>query len=633
MHAPAPSLRANHLPHIDGLRAFAVLPIVVFHAGIGGVGGGFVGVDIFFVISGYLITSIIWREMEAGDFSLVRFYERRVRRILPALLTVLVVVLVGAALLFLPRDFARLPAAVAASLGFVSNILFWTQADYFDFESRSNPLLHTWSLAVEEQFYLLFPMLMLLLRRYFPGRLRTAIVGVAGLSFAASAWGAFHAPVFTFYMAPTRLWELLAGSLLALGALPELTRQSAREAAAAIGLGLIAMSVALYTEETPFPGVAALMPVLGTALVIHAGATTTGGRLLSLPVLRGVGLISYSLYLWHWPVVVFAEYWRSAPLAGWSALAAVATSMLLAWLSWRCVERPFRLGRLERRHVPRRRIFQLAAAGAAAICGVDALAWASNGWPSRFEPEVRRLESFADSHNPRRSQCHLRLGTCSYGAPVPPAVALWGDSHGINIVAGLAPLARERGLAIAQFTYSACAPVLGEFRHKHDGCADFNRRTLRTLLGTPRFRTVLLVANFDNERYRGDPSFYDAYAETVAALRRAGRQVVVYPLPVHPAPVPRALAIARLSGREDFGVSRRDYLRRNRELLAFLDRLAAVARVRPHERLCSRERCAVEAGGNVLYRDSSHLSMEGAAFLAPVFAPVLERAAATASRR
>jgi peptidoglycan/LPS O-acetylase OafA/YrhL len=323
----------RYRPDIDGLRAVAIVPVVLHHADVPGFGGGYVGVDVFFVISGYLITRLLLAEAEDGGISIMRFYARRVRRIAPALL-------IGGLAVLPAEDLLREAKNAVATLAFASNIRFAGLTGYFDDAATEQLLLHTWSLAVEEQYYLVFPLLLAAAIRA-RAALRPLLWAVTMLSFAGAVrWVAID-PTFAFYMLPARAWELLGGALLASGAVPAVYARRAREAASVLGFVLIAASVFFYAPQTNFPGVAALPPVLGAMLLIHAGDGTATGRLLSRPLPVGIGLISYSLYLWHWPILVLREQFIVAPGAAGVA-AAIALSVALAWASWRWVERPFR---------------------------------------------------------------------------------------------------------------------------------------------------------------------------------------------------------------------------------------------------------------------------------------------------
>ncbi|WP_426011834.1 acyltransferase family protein [Caulobacter sp. DWR2-3-1b2] len=294
---------------IDGLRAIAVLPVVVFHIAQSYLRGGYVGVDIFFVISGYLISSHIMADAAAGRFDLLDFYRRRIRRILPAFVALLTVVTALVVWRFFPIETIKYAGSLLAALGSVSNLYFWRDAGYFQPTVKSLPLLHTWSLAVEEQFYLVFPLIIMGVTRWAPRRLTLIVTGLLGLSLALSAASVTAFPSGGFYLLPTRAWELLIGTVLALGVIPAIRNPFVRNLVAATGLALIAGSMMLFTQTTPFPWIAALAPWLCAALIIHSGqAGTWVSRLLSLRPLVFIGLISCSLYLWHWSIMVFQRY-------------------------------------------------------------------------------------------------------------------------------------------------------------------------------------------------------------------------------------------------------------------------------------------------------------------------------------
>ena len=326
---------------IDGLRALAVVPVILFHAGFELFSGGFVGVDVFFVISGYLITTILVEDIENQRFSIVNFYERRARRILPALFFVMLCCLPLAWMLLLPnqmKDFAQ--SLVAVSL-FASNILFWRESDYFSAAAEDKPLLHTWSLAVEEQYYILFPVFLFLAWRFGKNRVFWMVVVFAAISLALSEWGWRNRPVANFYLAPTRAWELLAGSIAAF--IVQKRGVEKNNTLALLGLVAIIFSIFAYDESTPFPSVYALVPVLGVVLlVLYADKDTYAAKLLSTKLFVGVGLISYSAYLWHQPLFAFARV-RSLGESSTAELIFLSIiTIVLAYFSWRFIERPFR---------------------------------------------------------------------------------------------------------------------------------------------------------------------------------------------------------------------------------------------------------------------------------------------------
>ncbi len=298
----------HYRPDVDGLRAVAVLAVLAFHAGGFPTPGGFVGVDVFFVISGYLISSLIMKQIAAGTFSITSFYERRIRRILPALTVMLAFTCVLAYLYLLPTELKNFADSLLAANFSASNFYFWQHSDYF-VSPLSNPLLHTWSLAVEEQFYIVFPLLLYVLYRWWPGRVKIVVAVLAALSLAVSGYGAYHDSVTTFYMLPTRAWELLIGTLLAMKLLPELRTSIGRNLASITGILLIGCAILLFTKATPFPGLAALPPCVGAALIIWSGESgmSVVNSALSLRPVVFIGLISYSLYLFHWPIIVFQK--------------------------------------------------------------------------------------------------------------------------------------------------------------------------------------------------------------------------------------------------------------------------------------------------------------------------------------
>lgn len=335
----------SYRPEIDGLRAIAVLPVIFFHAGFQSFSGGFVGVDIFLVISGYLITSIILSAKKEGTFSLGYFYERRARRILPALYFVIAVCIPFAWLFFLPYDMRNFSQSMAAITLFASNILFWWQSGYFAAAEEFKPLLHTWSLSVEEQYYAVFPVFMLLVWRLGHGRIMAILFVVTLGSLAAAHWAAYVIPSAAFFLLPMRAWELAIGALLAFhhDQRPSRSDGPFGQAFGLLGLGLIAFAIVAYDKDTPFPSLYALAPTAGTVLIIHFGRPTTlVGRFLKNDILVGIGLISYSAYLWHQPIFVFARYMSPQQFDGVIVVGLILLSFALAYFSWRFVERPFR---------------------------------------------------------------------------------------------------------------------------------------------------------------------------------------------------------------------------------------------------------------------------------------------------
>lgn len=654
-----PKYRAD----IDGLRAVAVLSIVMFHLGIEAFGGGYVGVDIFFVISGFLITSIIVRELADGSFTVARFYERRVRRILPALIVVLIATLAAGLVFLRPEQLEELARSAIATSIFSSNFYFRTLAGYFDGPSEAKPLLHTWSLAVEEQYYIVFPLLLLLISRRLDGHYRGPVLALTLLSLAACILTTGISETLAFFLIPFRAWELLLGSLLAIGVIPAVRTAATRNLLALGGLGLVLSSVFLYTPATPFPGVAALLPTVGTAAVIHAGGSgsTAIGKMLSMRPLVFVGLISYSLYLWHWPVIVYAkQYLINEPTDTERAVLFVG-AFLLAAASWRYVEAPFRD---RRRLAPRPRLFAGAAAVSLAVIGGAAALVLGDGLPDRNLPDDLSGIVVADPGWQHWKDCE-ELGEednsnpalCSIGSDgAEPAFLFWGDSHALALASAVNLMSTNAGIGGLIALRSACPPLLGVDREGRLSCAEFNRAILDRLMASENLHTVILAARWtmaaEGTRYKQESGravvladiesdsgaaqsnaavFELGLRRTLDALERAGRDVVIVgQVPEIGFDVPASNYSARLTGRdlsEMIAPTVEEFRERSRSANAVLDRVLAgreVARIEPAIRLCSSQRCEVALDGVPLYRDDNHLSLRGNLLIADLFGPVFE---------
>lgn len=377
----------RYRPEIDGLRTIAVLPVIFFHAGVTQLSGGYVGVDVFFVISGFLITGILLRELQSGEFSLIRFYERRARRILPALFLMMAVSSIIAALIMLPYELVTFGKGVIAVLLFASNILFWRESGYFATSSEENPLLHTWSLAVEEQFYIVFPLVLWFIWQWLPrGLIPLLVVAFVNSLILADFLSTFPSTRMisaNFYLLPTRAWELLAGSLTAVYVMKRGTIDDlAGQALGFAGLAAITFAVLYFDSATPFPSIWAIVPVLGSvAIILGATPRTAVGWFLSSKPLVGIGVVSYSTYLWHQPLFAFTRVWyigEHPPIGLMLGLA--LASVGVGWLSWRFVERPFRQPEVFSRH----KIFALSGLGTTAFAGLGLLAILSQGVPQRY---------------------------------------------------------------------------------------------------------------------------------------------------------------------------------------------------------------------------------------------------------
>lgn len=471
-------MQPNYRPEIDGLRAVAVLPVIAFHAGFSGFSGGFVGVDVFFVISGYLITGILTSDLEQGRFSILRFYERRARRILPALFVVLAASIVAAQFLLMPPPFADFAASVFAVALFLSNMLFIAEVDYFGPAAEATPLLHTWSLAVEEQFYILFPLLLWVLWRLAGRRGVWGGVVVLGLlSLAFSEWAWRTHPAETFYFLPSRAWELLAGSLCAVLRRARTARPAiAQQLVALAGLAAILGSVVLLSRDTPFPSLWAMFPVGGSvAIILFATPGTWVAHWLSRRPVVAVGLISYSAYLWHNPLFSFARIgWPGEPGLGLLLLLS-ALSLGLAWLSWRFVELPFRHQRGRAPALAKRwQVFVAALAGIAVLVGFGLWGYFSEGraqlWLRTASPQER--QTYALLRTSRTFQRWQDDGGCRFNTRVldpeveirlrecarlhGPGLAILGDSHAIDLADAL--IEARAAPFLYGMTQGACRP-------------------------------------------------------------------------------------------------------------------------------------------------------------------------------
>ncbi len=526
----------QHRPEIDGLRAVAVLPVILFHAGLmGPLQGGFVGVDVFFVLSGYLITAIILGEQAKGTFTVAGFYERRARRILPALVVMCLATIPFAWLLLLPFEFTQHFKALGAVAVFISNVFFWDRTGYFDLASEAQPLLHTWSLAVEEQFYLFFPLLLMALSRLSHRWLAVVLGLIALASLGLAEWGAVNKPKINFFFTPSRLWELLVGALCAIALFQ---RSVWRQGwLAAVGLGMIALAVAIYGPHTPFPSVYTLLPVVGTALVIlFASPQTVIARLLSARFLVGIGLISYSAYLWHQPVLVFARMWSDGPLGVATLLGLVVLIFGLAWASWAFVEQPFR-----RRPMPvlarQRDVFRASAAALLGLMGLGLWGASTDGLFSRFSPAAREI--LLDYGDYRRTMGVFDLGRCfadlEQGPEVPVAAGcltrqsdrdliLLGDSHAAHLVHGLRlAVGPDRG--VVQFTAASCRPF--DVPDATERCIGMRKAFA---IGTQGFGPADLVLSANMEgpyEDLGKDDFLNTLRKSIDELQARGFRIVL----------------------------------------------------------------------------------------------------------
>jgi len=647
----------KYRPEIDGLRAFAVVPVVLYHAGLG-LSGGFIGVDVFFVISGYLITGLILKQLSADRFSLVDFWERRLRRILPALSVMVIASLIAGYFLLLPWDYEDLGRSAIMQSVFSANFHFWSQSGYFEGPAELKPLLHTWSLAVEEQFYLLFPGLLLLLWRRFWERPFAILAVIWVLSFALSFYGVFAFPSASFYLLPARAWELLTGALLALRPLGVGGNRSKpfAEVMSLLGLGLILGACFLFNNDTRFPGAAALLPCLGTALFLRANESTltVTGRLLSLKPFVFIGLISYSWYLWHWPAFAFLNRIYLGELTALASWAVVLGSFLIAILSWRFVERPFR----QRNYLnSRRKVFSLAAGVLGIVIGAGLFLDATDGLEGRVPEAVIQLSD--QERNPEFRAKHTQadadagkfftLGT-GHNSPATPTFLLWGDSHAIALAPELDALAADHHYAGYAALRAGKPPILNVWVEQsgRSNTIDYNNAVMR-FIEERKIDRVLLAARWslyvsgkDDEPLKGlildaedsRPSlegarlaFEKRLAETVDQLLELDVEVYIFEqVPDQGFDVPRELAdrIWRERSVDELGLGVQAHLARQAPVVqAFSTLPKEVTLLDPAENLIGENgRTILMQGGRSLYIDEDHVSDAGAEFLSPLLEQV-----------
>lgn len=629
---PAHPGRSSYRPEIDGLRALAVGGVVAHHAGLAGLPGGFTGVDVFFVISGYLITGIIAAEMAEGRFSQWRFLERRLRRIVPALAVMLAATGIAAWAVLSPEDFKPFAQSLTASALFGSNLLYAREVDYFYSAAGMKPLLHTWTLGVEEQFYLLFPLALILCRRWKPGAMLPTVALLGLASFVLALVLVQLSPLGAFYLLPARLWEFALGAACAL--LPSALRPEARELPALAGLGLIAAGFVLITPETPAPGAMFLLPVLGTALVIlFAGHANIAGRLLALPPLTWIGLVSFGIYLWHQPLLELARYIWFGDLPLPVTLALVAASVMLGWVSYRWLEQPVRQRRL------------LSGRGALlAACGVALALPAAAGVLGHL-----RVLSSASAAEAARFGGERPLPVpepiiISPTGPLP--FVLYGDSHAMQYHAALT--ARFGKGALLAKTSCLAAPGLANLRASDPEGSDCRAMPARLMaLAKERaVRTIIWAQLWDRMIVEGDSETLvapdsAAGARAIAAgvarladqLPQGTRIILIGNTPsAQTAAKPmydgwlRCRAFRNVDCPTSYPAAKAQGIAINAALRALAARDLRFTYVDAAAPLCPGGRCRVVQDGVLNYWDAHHLTLSGASrVVATIDAGLIQR--------
>jgi peptidoglycan/LPS O-acetylase OafA/YrhL len=621
---------------IDGLRAVAVIPVILFHAGVASFAGGFVGVDVFFVISGYLITTLIVSEKQAGRFSLVDFYERRARRILPALFFVALCCIPFAWDWMLPGQQKGFARSLLAVIFFVSNILFSTQRGYFAPSIDELPLLHTWSLAVEEQYYLLFPLAILLAWKFGRRAIAVGLVIGAALSLGLAQYESAAHPIANFYILPTRAWELFIGAATAMALLTRKPLDNwLGQILSALGLSLIVYSVFAFSEATPFPSVYTLIPTLGAALIIWgAGPTTAVNRALRWRPIVGVGLISYSAYLWHQPLFAFARLRSLSPLGDRQFLFLAGVAFALAWATYLFVERPFR----KKYPFVERRLWIVAPSAFLVLLAVGLGGLAFGRFPvhdsleATLEDKIRYNQGLSEECD-YKTDFHLKPA-CMKGAS--PQALIWGDSFAMHLVDGIE--AANPGLSFAQATKSTCGPIVGlsliidkyPLSQPRD-CLSFNHSVFAFLQASPDIADVVLSSPFG--QYVGASDFLtdegirheagiaiERFEQTIAKIQALGKKVwIVSPPALSGDPIGSCLVKQSRFGGDleacGFSIARHEaYDAAATQFLKTIEKNGAHVVWLP-DFTCKGDRCAAAEDGIFLYRDSGHLSHEGSRWI------------------
>ncbi len=638
----------TYRPDIDGLRAIAVLAVVFYHSGFNVVSGGYVGVDIFFVISGFLITTIIVRELADGKFSIVGFYERRMRRILPASVVTVAACLIAGYFILGTRDLGNLAHSAIANSLFLSNIFFYLQTGYFDASADLKPLLHTWSLSLEEQYYVVTPLLLMLVARFFNQRHLLFVVPIAILSFAACVYLTNVNQPAAFYLLTTRGWELLIGSILAIAAIPRISSEAVMRFLALIGLALILFSMFMFDEQTAFPGAYAALPTLGTAILIYTGrsGSTLVNRALSIRPMVFVGLISYSLYLWHWPIIVFSKYLKATALNHVESVVMLLAMFAISVLSWRYVEIPFR-----RKHLAasRKKLFY-ASLGATVVLIVASLLETGEVVDMQWR-RWRSCENVEERLSEGESLCVIGE------AGGEPSFLLWGDSHSRAMNSALDVSAQRIGRTGYVASMPGCPPLQGIERAGRTTCYEFNEKMLSFINQNPGIDTIVLAAHWvgvaEGTRYKESDRertvFVDLLAgqdqpqqtlaellqtglhRTIQTLLENGREIIVVgPVPEVGQDVPAANHIAKVTNRDVNAMiapTTEEFEDRNEKvfsILAGVEKDFGLPVPMPSNILCDETICAVALeNGTSLYHDDDHLSTIGARYVSEIFDAIL----------
>jgi peptidoglycan/LPS O-acetylase OafA/YrhL len=652
-------LKARYRPDIDGLRAVAILAVVAFHGFPTIIPGGFVGVDVFFVISGFLISGILFNDLATGNFSLLKFYGRRVRRIFPALILILAASLIAGWFFLLPVDLKDLSWQAISSSLFASNFFFWQQAGYFDTSAETKMLLHLWSLGVEEQFYILWPVMLYVAHKWRWNKL-VPIAAIFVLSFAVNLIFLRRAPVATFYLPFSRLWELVLGSLLAYAfshprimatlhaqLVPGVTFRAIRDIAGILGIALIVYSAMHFTAGDLYPGLRALYPTLGAALLIFAGERSLINEMLGTRLFVFIGLISYPLYMWHWPLLAFLRTRSLEPLSPTVIWEAIALSLILAWLTYAFVESPIRFKSVDKRLATRSLLVAMCCTILLAGTGI-----LTQGFEERLPPMLRALNNTFDSNwlaEHWHAHCFKVPGDkpgddCIDREPKgAPLVMLWGDSQAASLYPGFRALQLTRHFRLAESTATACPPILDYDEPVRPGggpdvlaeCLARNKQAVEQIVPLRPAAVVILAAWW---RYslspRWEPLVLNELKATIRTLKGAGasRIILLGPLPTwQPQSLTKLLMkawqqnpSAPLPDRIAYGLA--PTLPQVNASLKKVAQQEGIIYVAPMDYFCDKEGCLTKLGNgphDLETWDDAHLTPIASSYLINAIEPIL----------
>ena len=624
---------STYRTEIDGLRAIAVLSVILFHAGFKLFSGGFVGVDVFFVISGYLITSIILREKQAGTFSILHFYERRARRILPGLFFIMLFCLPLAWFVLLPDQLVDFSKSLEAVPLFISNLFFWKNTGYFSANTEEVPLIHTWSLGIEEQFYLFFPLFLIFFWRIGHKKLMILIATLILISLFISEYFVQQRPSAAFFFIFPRAWELLIGSILAYSAfkkieLHEYLSLGCNRLISMSGFLMIILSICMFSKNTPFPGLYALIPVVGTALIIGFSLPKTFVyQFLSNQYMVKIGLISYSAYLWHQPLFSFVRIYSLESAPQYVFILFIGLTLLLAFFTWKYIEQPFR----NRKNFSRPQIFLLSITGTLFFIIIGVIGHYKKGFPERLSSYQQPLFTYSNESNifneklgcfldPDQNETHF--GSCTFESTGHKNILLWGDSQAAHLVSGLQTLHQYHHLT--QLTASACLPIVDMNFPKRPHCRSINTYVLERIKTNPPDQVILAGRWEPRDNNVGSRHQWHQLKKTIDQLHAIGIKdiVVIGPAPIWDAYLPNIMArfnvpFDKLPRRLKSHVIEDSFLI-DHEMQIFAQQWQ-VKYVSLLSMLCNHQGCLSRLGNKsdqLLYFDDSHFTQAGSQYVA-----------------